>query len=468
MPRVAHLLRRSVAAATLLVLTLAATAHAAAGGGSSGFGGGGGGGGGFSGGGGGGGFAGGGGSGSGGGGGFVWVVVVFVVLFVFVIPAMRRGRMRRATRAEAPAERVQAVGLAAAEAAEDDAAFAAQAVTDRARDLYLEIQDAWSRDDRDRLRELVFGDLMAEWDRRLDDFGARGQRNVVEVQDLQVQQVGLVNRTADEEDRVVVLMQARQRDYVQQGGRRLMRTDDPEGDAVAVVHEFWTLAKRDGAWCLHSIEQPAEGMHNLADPLVATPAADGRVRDEAVFEIAAADKVADDQVRNLLSVDYEGDARAQAQDAALVDGRFAAEVLETAVRRAVEAWLDAVDGSDDALLAIADTAAVDALLYGGDAARESRIVVRGARVLGIAIARCDVHAQPAELDVHVDVEGVRYREDRDTLAVLDGDKRRARRWQEAWTLTLSGDDGGPPWRLVPQSDSSVERSASSSSGWRNA
>jgi hypothetical protein len=94
--------------------------------------------------------------------------------------------------------------------------------------------------------------------------------------------------------------------------------------------------------------------------------------------------------------------------------------------------------------------------------------VRGARVLGIAIARCDVHVQPAELEVHLDVEGVRYREDRDTLAVLDGDKRRARRWQEAWTLTLSGDDGGPPWRLVAQSDLSVERSASSSSGWRNA
>jgi hypothetical protein len=227
-----------------------------------------------------------------------------------------------------------------------------------------------------------------------------------------------------------------------------MRTDDPEGDERAVVHEYWTLAKRDGSWCLASIEGPREGEHNLSEPLVATPDADERVRDEAVFELARADEVADDRVPDLLSVDYEGDALRQAQDAGLVDGRFATDVLETAVRRAVDAWLGAIDGADEPLLAIADPPAVDALLYGGDASHRSRVVVRGARVAGVAITRCDVHAHPAELEVHVDVAGVRYREDRDTLAVLEGDRRRARRWQEAWTLTLSGSDAGSPWRLA--------------------
>ena len=179
-------------------------------------------------------------------------------------------------------------------------------------------------------------------------------------------------------------------------------------------------------------------------------ASDARVRDEAVFEIAEADKVDDDRVADLLSVDYEGDARMQAQDAALVDGRFASDVLETAVRRAVDAWLGAVDGSDEELLAIADPAAVDVLLYGGDAGRTSRIVVRGARVGAVAITRCDVHARPAELEVHVDVSGIRYREDRDTLAVLEGDRSRGRRWQETWTFTLSGaeGEGASPWRLA--------------------
>jgi predicted lipid-binding transport protein (Tim44 family) len=378
------------------------------------------------------------------------VIIAVIVLFV-ILPAMGRAKARRASRASASAERLQAVGLAAAEAAEDDPAFAAGDVAARARELYLAIQDAWSRDDRARLRELVLPDLMAEWDRRLDDFRSRGQRNIVDVRSLEVQQVGLVNRAADEEDRVVVLMQATQMDYVQQGGRRLIRTDDPEGDELAVVHEFWTLAKRDGAWCLLSIEQPAEGAHNLDDELVATPAGDVRVRDEAVFELAEADAVRADQVADLLSVGYDGDARAHAQDAALVDGRFATDVLETAVRRAVEAWLGAVDGSDAPLLQIADPAAVDALLYGGDAERATRVVVRGARVRGVAITRVDVQAHPAELAVNVDVEGVRYREDRDTLAVVEGDKRRARRWRQAWTLTLSGDEAAMPWRLAAAS-----------------
>jgi predicted lipid-binding transport protein (Tim44 family) len=176
-----------------------------------------------------------------------------------------------------------------------------------------------------------------------------------------------------------------------------------------------------------------------------------RVRDEAVFELAEADAVRADQVADLLSVGYDGDARAHAQDAALVDGRFATDVLETAVRRAVEAWLGAVDGSDAPLLQIADPAAVDALLYGGDAERATRVVVRGARVRGVAITRVDVQAHPAELAVNVDVEGVRYREDRDTLAVVEGDKRRARRWRQAWTLTLSGDEAAMPWRLAAAS-----------------
>jgi predicted lipid-binding transport protein (Tim44 family) len=187
-------------------------------------------------------------------------------------------------------------------------------------------------------------------------------------------------------------------------------------------------------------------MHHLRSEIVATPDADARVRDDAVFELAQADAV--DDVSGLLSVGYEGDAQAQAADAALVDGRFAADVLETAVRRAVDAWLEAVDGADEPLLGIAEPPAVDDLLYGGDGERTSRVVVRGARVLAVAITRCDVHTTPAELEVHIDVEGVRYREDRDTLAVLDGDKSRARRWQEAWTFTLSGDGEGGPWRLA--------------------
>jgi predicted lipid-binding transport protein (Tim44 family) len=167
-----------------------------------------------------------------------------------ILPALRKAHQRDAAYAKASLERLRDVQAAAAEAAEDDAAFDPAEVAARARELYLAVQDAWSRDDRESLRRLVFPDLMAEWDRRLDDFASRGQRNVVDVQVLEVHQVGLVNRTADEEDRVVVLMQATLLDYVESDGGRLMRTDDADGDEKATVHEYWTLGKRDGVWCL--------------------------------------------------------------------------------------------------------------------------------------------------------------------------------------------------------------------------
>ena len=192
-----------------------------------------------------------------------------------ILPALRKARQRDVAYAKASRERLRAVQAAAAEAAEDDPAFDPAEVAARARELYLAVQDAWSRDDRARLRELVFPDLMAEWDRRLDDFASRGQRNVVDVQVLEVHQVGLVNRTDDEDDRVVVLMQATLLDYVESEGGRLMRTDDAEGDEKAIVHEYWTLGKRDGAWCLQSIEGPKEGEHHLTSDLVATPATTG-------------------------------------------------------------------------------------------------------------------------------------------------------------------------------------------------
>ena len=309
------------------------------------------------------------------------------------------------------------------------------------------MQDAWSRDDRARLRELVSPDLMAEWDRRLDDFASRGQRNVVDVQVLEVHQVGLVNRTDDEDDRVVVLMQATLLDYVESEGGRLMRTDDAEGDEKAIVHEYWTLGKRDGAWCLQSIEGPKEGEHHLTSDLVATPASDGRVRDEAVFEIAEADKVADDRVADLLSVDYEGDARTQAQDAALVDGRFASDVLETAVRRAVDAWLGAVDGSDEELLEIADPAPSTCC---------STAATRAARAASSSAAPASARSHHALRRPHParGAGGARRRERRPLprgprhARVLEGDRSRARRWQETWTLTLSGAEGASPWRLA--------------------
>jgi hypothetical protein len=263
----------------------------------------------------------------------------------------------------------------------------------------------------------------------------------------EVHYVGLVNRERDDEDRAVVHVSATLEDYVQtRSGGRLMRTG--ESDAVTALSEYWTLVKREGGWILASIEQDAEGVHNLEAAIVTSPWDDARVRDEALIEGAVADAaLPGTRTAELIDVDLSADARAQALDLSLVDARFAPDVLEVAARRAAEGWAEAVDGEDDALLAVAEPRAVDALLYGGDSSHRTRLVVRGPRIEALRIERIDASSEPARMHVSLSVRGRRYVEDRDTAAVLSGSRESETPFTERWTLALTGDDESP-WRLV--------------------
>jgi len=122
------------------------------------------------------------------------------------------------------------------------------------------------------------------------------------------------------------------------------------------VREGWTLARRGSSWVLQSIEEGAEGAHAIDEQLVSTPWAEERsMRDEALIEGALADALPDGtNVADVAALTFEGSARAAALDLSLVDGRFAPDVLEVAARRAVEAWAEAVDGEDGALLELAN------------------------------------------------------------------------------------------------------------------
>lgn len=418
----------------VLTLGLADLAFAQAGGGSSGFGGGGGGGG-----------FGGGRGGSGSTGSPVVVLLFFGGFAVFLIYlTIHSARYRRKVR-----ERDARVRTASAEAAEDDAHFGAGELMPAARALFLEAQSAWDARDRERLARVVGADLMVEWSRRLDDFDAKGWHNRVEVlQEPEIHYVGLVNREDDDEDRVVVRITARLRAYVvDRHGRRIMRKGE-RTDQVTLT-EYWTLARRDGAWIVTSIEQRAEGDHHLEGEIVASPWSDTeRLQDASLTELAVADGLpAGFTTSDLAELEFSGDARARALDLSLADARFMSSLLEAAARRAVAAWVEAVDGSDDALLALAGPEAVDALLYGGDGSRRTRLVVRGARVRRIEIAALQVEREPATMAIFVEVGGRRYVEDRDTAAVLFGSKDAATTFTEVWTLALDGPDDAP-WRLV--------------------
>jgi predicted lipid-binding transport protein (Tim44 family) len=220
-------------------------------------------------------------------------------------------------------------------------------------------------------------------------------------------------------------------------------------DERITLEEYWTLARRDGQWMVLSIEQRAEGDHQLDEPIVVAPWSDDqRLEDEAVTELAVADALPEGfTTADLAEVDFAGDARARALDLSVADGRFAPDVLEAAARRAVAAWAEAVDGDDAALEAVATPEAVGELLYGGDATRKTRLVVRGPRVKAIHIEAVRVEHVPATMTVGVELGGSRYVEDRDTTTVVSGSKDSATTFTERWTLALDG-PADSPWRIV--------------------
>ncbi len=377
-------------------------------------------------------------------------LVIAWVIFARVMPAARARhedgagpRARRRT-----AQRQRRVELAAAEASEEDPDFAPDVVKPAAADLFMAIQRAWDNADRASLHRLVAPELLVEWERRLDDFDARGWRNRVKpLGQPRIEYVGLVHR-GGVSDSVTVRVEAKLQDYVvDRAGYQITRRGHLS--ETTRIREFWTLTKRDGKWILASIEQGAEGAHTLEEEIVATPWSDERtLKDEAVVEQAVADAIpASTNIAELTSIDFEGDAHAQALDLSLADGRFAPDVLEVAVRRATHAWAAAVDGDDAQLREIADPLAVRELLHPGDPTERTRLVVRGPQVNRIRITHLDTSSSLPTMTVEVDLTGRRYIENRSTTAVLAGSRRRPSGFTERWTFALNG-DSKQPWRIV--------------------
>ncbi len=382
----------------------------------------------------------------------VGVVIVYLII-TRLAPRTQAAWRERENTGRAARRRVAArerrVELAAAEAAEEDPAFAPDSVRPAAVQLFTDVQSAWDANDRVRLRALVAPSLLAEWERRLDDFARRGWRNrVALIEPPKVEYVSLTHRDDSETDRVVVRIEARMRDYVEDAyGTRIKRAG--RFTETVRVREFWTLGRRGGHWILLSIEQGAEGAHALQNELIATPWSDETaMRDEALVQGAVADAVPEGvSIAEVADLDFSGDARAAALDLSLADGRFSPDVLEIAARRAVAAWAEAIDGADDALLALARPAAAREMLHPGDPTKRTRLVVRGPTVRQIRILALDAAATPPTMTLEVDLEGRRYLEDRDTAAVVAGNQARATRFTEKWTLALEG-DAAQPWRIA--------------------
>jgi predicted lipid-binding transport protein (Tim44 family) len=433
---------RTASLALAFLLVHAPAALALAGGGSSGYsgGGGGGGGGGYSG--GGGGYSGGSGSGTGGA-WWVWFLVIGgIVMFVVISSAVGTAKYRARRRA-----RAARVKTASAEAAQDDAYFAHDEVVAEAERLFREAQAAWDARDHAKLQAMIPPELWKEWKRRLDDFEHKGWHNRVEVRSVSSEYVGITNREDDTQDRCVVRLEAYVRDYVvDRNGTHIKRSDSSSESAT--VAQYWTLGREGDRWQLVSIEEQAEGDHQLAEGIVATPSDDERLRDESLVEAAVAEAPVGVSTAEIADLDFDGDARAAANDLSLADPRFAPDILEAAARRAVAGWAEAVDGEDDQLAAVASPEALRQLLYPNG--EGTRLVVRGPRVTRLRIAALDAAAQPPTMTVEVGVTGRRYLENRDTAAVVSGSRDSETSFTERWTMALDGADD-TPWRVVQAS-----------------
>ena len=243
-------------------------------------------------------------------------------------------------------------------------------------------------------------------------------------------------------------------------------TVTPAGDALdaSLAAEFdlgaRTATSAANEWMLDSIEQGAEGSHQLEARIVQTEWADTQaLQDESLLEQAQADAAAlpsgvSPGELTSAGVAFDQDARARALDLSLADGRFAPDILEIAARRAVQAWAQAIDGDQRALLALASTDAVAQMLY--PAGPASRLVVRGPRIDRIAVVGLDALAIPATMAVDVKIHGRRYLQDRASTAILAGSDAHAVTFTERWTFTLSG-NAENPWQVSSVASPALSR-----------
>jgi predicted lipid-binding transport protein (Tim44 family) len=236
-------------------------------------------------------------------------------------------------------------------------------------------------------------------------------------------------------------------DYVIDGsGGRIEHTGNAGGETS--LREYWTLGKRDGHWTLLSIEQDEEGEHQLAEPMEADPSEDARLTDEARVEQAVADRLPEGYTTAEVADEDAGDAEQRLRDMSLNDERFDPDIVEAAVRRGVAAWAQAVDGDDTEFAHVAQPELLRQLLYpSGDGSRSLRVVVRAPVVRKVTFTGLDTSSDPATVTVHMQLEGIRYVEDRNTLTLVGGSKDRPTRFDGTWTLAL---DGAPdvPWRIA--------------------
>jgi hypothetical protein len=346
------------------------------------------------------------------------------------------GAVRRELAVRRRHVRADRAYYAAIEAAEEEPAFAPDAIRQAVTQIVMIANDMW--------RARSFGTIDGRPDAGLVTAWARSRQSWLGSRlrvrhEPSVELLRVVNRAGESEDRVVVRVLIRV--Y-----RRV-----PRLDLLVVRHvrldERWTLGRYGDQWALLSVEGSPLAGPVLTAPLVPTPAYDTeRLQEESLAELASAQKVPADVSPSEL-VDTDAPPAFALLDLSVVDGRYLPALVAAQIAHLVEAWEEAATGSPAPLAALTSAEALTALLQPGPG---KRMVIRDATLTSWEPVRLELSEQPPMIVTRVEIKAERY-------VVTDDGAHRAGNDNERrdiiliWKLELT-DNNRAPWRLVSSSN----------------
>jgi hypothetical protein len=360
----------------------------------------------------------------------VAVVVLGAVAAAWIAVARSGVRRERARLREHV--RASRAHYAAVEAAEANPDFSPEAIEQFVTGTVALADALWRKGECGALEGCPDERLVRAWAHSRESWLGSGLK-VVRKPSVDILRV--VNRADEEEDRVVV------RVFVHVHCRH------PRLGFVATryVHldERWTLGRNGGRWIVLSIGGDPLAGPILTASLIPNPSSDiERLLEGSLADLANARTVGDDAVlSDLVSAD-EAPALALF-DLSLLDGRFESALIATELAHLLEAWEEAVTGSEASFEELASAHARTTLLR---PRHGTRLIVRDAVLKSWVPTRLDLTRKPLAIEVALDVEAVRFVVT-DSGGHLAGEETDPRRMGLKWILELTGPTESP-WRLA--------------------
>lgn len=362
--------------------------------------------------------------------GAVAAVVVGGVAWAWLSAIGKEARHERSVLKERV--RARRARYAAIEAAEDDPSFSPEMIERSVTEVVALADALWRHRGANMIGSRPDSALIRAWARSRQSWlgGGLTTRGKPAIDLLRV-----VNRDNEEEDRVTIRLRLR------------VHCRHPSLGLIATryvrLDERWTLGRSGGRWVVLAMGGDPLGGPVLTAPLVPNPSFDtDRLREESLAELAKSEKVGADVDLGQL-VDADEPPALALLDLSVVDGRFAPALVAATLARVLEAWEEAVTGSERPLEQLAGPKARAALLRAGPG---RRLVMRDAVLKSWEPTGLHLSERPPSIEVAVEVEAVRYVVT-DAGSYRAGNDTDAHRMALSWILELTDSDKAP-WRLA--------------------